>query len=107
LRSSKENTHGHGGGSALGIPYTGSGIAAGRVVLLSVHKTIRTLDPAPPHRGGHLVLAVGASPEAVVLHNPSGLPDRSQQFHHVPWSSLDRFYAGRGVVLGPSTGKTT
>jgi hypothetical protein len=82
-------------------------IAAGRVVLLSVHKTIRTLDPAPPHRGGHLVLAVGASPEAVVLHNPSGLPDRSQQFHHVPWSSLDRFYAGRGVVLGPSTGKTT
>src|SRR5882757_382345 len=82
-------------------------VAAGRVVLLSVYKTIRTLDPEPPQRGGHLVLAVGAGPEAVVLHNPSGLPGRSQQFHHVRWADLDRFYAGRGVVLGSPTGKTT
>ncbi|WUH90300.1 C39 family peptidase [Streptomyces sp. NBC_00433] len=80
-------------------------VAAGRVVLLSVHKSIRALDPAPPQRGGHLVLAVGAGPDAVVIHNPSGLPGRSQQFHHVPLADLGRFYAGRGVVLGPANGK--
>ncbi|NUK88100.1 hypothetical protein HRW19_28170, partial [Streptomyces lunaelactis] len=75
-------------------------IARGHLVLLSVHKTIRTLAPSPPQRGGHLVLAVGAGPAGLTLHNPSGLPGRSQQFHHVPWSDLHRFFAGRGVVLG-------
>ncbi|MEK8171966.1 hypothetical protein NKH77_29120 [Streptomyces sp. M19] len=50
-------------------------------------------------RGGHLVLAVGATPDAVVIHNPSGFPGRSQRFAHVPWADLERFYAGRGVVL--------
>ncbi|WP_433892720.1 C39 family peptidase [Streptomyces sp. CA-111067] len=82
-------------------------VAAGRVVLLSVHKSIRTLEPAPPQRGGHLVLVVGAGPDSVVIHNPSGLPGRSQQFHHVPLADLSRFSAGRGVVLGPSTGKSS
>lgn len=81
-------------------------VAAGRVVLLSVHKSIRTLDPDPPQRGGHLVLAVGVGPDAVTIHNPSGLPGRSQQFHQVPWHDLGRYYAGRGVVLGPTHGKT-
>jgi hypothetical protein len=71
-------------------------------LLLSVHKTIRALDPAPAGRGGHLVLAVGSGPDGVVLHNPSGFPGRSQEFHTVPWTDLDRFFAGRGVVLGPT-----
>ncbi|MQA25077.1 MAG: hypothetical protein GEU94_06325 [Micromonosporaceae bacterium] len=75
-------------------------IADGRLVMLSVHRSIRTLDPAPPRRGGHLVLAVGATPDAVVIHNPSGLPGRSQRHARVPWSDLDLFYAQRGVVLG-------
>ncbi|MEU6851372.1 C39 family peptidase [Actinacidiphila alni] len=83
-------------------------VRAGRVVLLSVHKTIRDLaapgasPEGPPQRGGHLVLAVGTGPDGVVLHNPSGLPGRSQQFHRVTWADLDRYYAGRGVVLGPA-----
>ncbi|MEV6398978.1 C39 family peptidase [Streptomyces sp. NPDC051907] len=79
-----------------------SEVAAGGLVLLSVHKTIRTLDPRPAQRGGHLVLAVGAGPEGVVLHNPSGFPDHSQEFHTVSWTDLDRFFAGRGVVLSSS-----
>ncbi|MGP4001432.1 C39 family peptidase [Streptomyces sp. 8N706] len=73
----------------------------GRLLLLSVHPSIRVLDAAPPRRGGHLVLAVGTTPQALVIHNPSGFPGRSQQFAHVPWADLDRFYAGRGVILGP------
>lgn len=75
-------------------------VGAGRLVMLSVHPSVRELDPAPPRRGGHLVLAVGVTDEAVVIHNPSGFPGRSQRFAHVPWRDLERFYAGRGVVLG-------
>jgi hypothetical protein len=74
-------------------------ITAGRLVMLSVHRTIRTLDPAPPQQGGHLVLAVGITDDAVLIHNPSGLPARSQRHAAVPWADLDRFYANRGVVL--------
>ncbi|MFE2937923.1 C39 family peptidase [Streptomyces sp. NPDC059255] len=75
-------------------------IGGGRLVMLSVHRTIRTLEPAPPQRGGHLVLAVGADPAGVALHNPSGFPGHSQQFARVPWTDLDRFFAGRGIILG-------
>ncbi|MGW0901520.1 hypothetical protein ACWD0G_31905 [Streptomyces goshikiensis] len=67
---------------------------------MSVHKTIRTLDPCPEHRGGHLVLAVGSGPDHVTIHNPSGFPEQSQRFHQVPRADLARFFAGRGVVLG-------
>ncbi|WEB44195.1 C39 family peptidase [Streptomyces yunnanensis] len=75
-------------------------VGAGRLVLLSVHPSIRDADPEPPRRGGHLVLAVGVTPDHVVIHNPSGLPGHSQEFAHVEWRRLDRVYAGRGVVLG-------
>ncbi|MEU1353914.1 C39 family peptidase [Streptomyces cinnamoneus] len=77
-----------------------SHIQDGHLVILSVYKSIRTLDPAPPSRGGHLVLAVGTSPDHLFIHNPSGLPGQSQRFAAVPWGDLDRFYAGRGIVLG-------
>lgn len=76
-------------------------LTAGRLVMLSVHKTIRHPETTqPPSRGGHLVLAVGTSEENVVIHNPSGLPGTSQEYTPVPWGRLERFYAGRGVVLG-------
>ncbi|MFG2882401.1 C39 family peptidase [Streptomyces sp. NPDC048297] len=75
-------------------------VTGGRLVLLPVHKTIRTTDDDPPSKGGHLVLAVGVYEEGVMLHNPSGLPGVSQEAHRVPWARLSRFYAGRGVVLG-------
>ncbi|MFG2194856.1 C39 family peptidase [Streptomyces sp. NPDC048639] len=77
-------------------------LRAGRLVVLSVHPSVRDLAPDPPGRGGHLVLAVGVTPEAVVIHNPSGFPGRSQAFAQVPWADLDRFYAARGIVLGPA-----
>ncbi|WP_420492955.1 C39 family peptidase [Kitasatospora camelliae] len=76
-------------------------LAAGRLPILSVHPAIRTLDPQPPRRGGHLVLAVGATEHELLIHNPSGFPDRSQAAARVPWADLPRFYADRGIVLGP------
>jgi hypothetical protein len=74
-------------------------LSEGRLVMLSVHKSVRILHPAPPRRGGHLVLAVGATPESLLVHNPSGFPGTSQRFAEIPWDDLGRFYAGRGVVL--------
>ncbi|KOG87607.1 C39 family peptidase [Streptomyces varsoviensis] len=77
-------------------------LAAGRLAMLSVHPSIRTPGGAPPAtRGGHLVLAVGADDGHLLIHNPSGFPGASQEFARVPWDALGRFYAGRGVVLGP------
>ncbi|WP_081982478.1 C39 family peptidase [Streptacidiphilus albus] len=75
-------------------------LAAGRLVMLSVHPSVRTPDAEPPRRGGHLVLAVDCSRESVVLHNPSGLHGESQKYAEVPWRKFTRFYAGRGIVLG-------
>jgi len=77
-------------------------LTGGGLAMLSVHSTIRTLDPAPSLKGGHLVLAVGCDDEALLIHNPSGLPGTSQQFAPVPWAALGRFYAGRGVTLEAS-----
>lgn len=79
------------------IPAT---IASGRLALLSVHNTIRTPELPPPGKGGHLVLAVGAGEEGVIIHNPSGLPDASQEYATVAWEHLDAFYARRGVIIG-------
>lgn len=75
-------------------------LAGGGLAMLSVHWSIRTLTPAVEARGGHLVLAVGATEDGVLVHNPSGFPDGSQQYAPVPWADLDRFYAGRGILLG-------
>ncbi|MEU5424910.1 C39 family peptidase [Streptomyces olivoreticuli] len=84
----------------LSVDQVAADVRSGKLVMLSVHPSIRTLEPAPPGRGGHLVLAVGATSEHVLIHNPSGLPGRSQEFAPVPWQDLPRFFAGRGVVLG-------
>ncbi|MCG6495213.1 C39 family peptidase [Kitasatospora sp. A2-31] len=77
-------------------------VAAGRLVMLSVHPAVRHPDgPEPQRRGGHLVLAVGTTGTALVIHNPSGFAGESQAYAHVPWRHFERFYSGRGIVLGP------
>ncbi|MFJ9466666.1 C39 family peptidase [Streptomyces caniferus] len=75
-------------------------LAAGKLVMLSVHPSIRELTSTSPSRGGHLVLAVGCTPGHLLIHNPSGLPGLSQRFAEVPWHMLSLFFAQRGVVLG-------
>ncbi|MFG2116224.1 C39 family peptidase [Streptomyces sp. NPDC048718] len=72
----------------------------GKLVMLSVHPSIREPDTVPPGRGGHLVLAVGRTPDHLLVHNPSGFPGVSQRSAEVPWEALPRFFAGRGVTLG-------
>ncbi|MET8560279.1 C39 family peptidase [Streptomyces flaveolus] len=74
-------------------------LGEGKLVMLSVHPSIRTPEVIPPDRGGHLVLAVGCTPGHLQIHNPSGLPGISQRFAEVPWPALSQFFARRGVVL--------
>ncbi|MGI9004497.1 MAG: C39 family peptidase [Pseudonocardia sp.] len=81
-----------------------SHLSAGRLIMLSVHARVRNPQTEPPRRGGHLVLAVGATTEHLFVHNPSGLPGDSQEFAAIPWPRLERFSARRGVVLGPGAG---
>lgn len=73
---------------------------AGRLLVISVDKAIRTPEVEPPGKGGHLVLVVGSDAHGVELHNPSGLPGSTQRNARVSWTTLDRFSAGRGVALG-------
>ncbi|MEU4581176.1 C39 family peptidase [Kitasatospora aureofaciens] len=81
-------------------------VADGRLVMVSVHPSIREPNgPEPVRRGGHLVLAVGATETALLIHNPSGFPGESQAFARVPRRSFGPFYAGRGIVLGPPGGE--
>ncbi|MZD07692.1 hypothetical protein GTW43_21785 [Streptomyces sp. SID5785] len=82
-------------------PELRTALEGGRLVMLSVHPSIREPATEPPGTGGHLVLAVGATDRALVLHNPSGFFGRSQEYAHVPWDRLGTFTAWRGVVLGP------
>ncbi|WP_030574746.1 C39 family peptidase [Streptomyces aureocirculatus] len=81
-------------------------IARGQLVMLSVHPSIRHPLDNPPEPGGHLVLGVGATAEDLVIHNPSGYPDASQQYAQVPWGRLHHFFAGRGVILGAEPSST-
>ncbi|MDH6111846.1 hypothetical protein P3T36_002160 [Kitasatospora sp. MAP12-15] len=75
-------------------------VRSGRLVMLSVHPGIRSAEIEPPTRGGHLVLAVGADADSLTIHNPSGWYGVSQEFVEVPWPTVRRYYAGRGVLLG-------
>jgi hypothetical protein len=76
-------------------------VHAGGRAMISMHRWIRWPERTPPSRGGHLVLVTGAEPDQPLLHNPSGLPGHSQQHAHVTLDDLDRFYAGRGLLIHP------
>jgi hypothetical protein len=69
-------------------------------VIASVHGWIRNPAQVPPSRGGHLVLVTGADSETVRLHNPSGLPQVSQRDALIGIADFERFFAGRGLIIG-------
>jgi hypothetical protein len=72
----------------------------GRLVMISVHKWIRWPDRTPSSRGGHLVLLTGAGRDHMTLHNPSGIPGETQRHTLMKKIDLERFFAGRGIVIG-------
>lgn len=69
--------------------------------IASVHSSIRWPDRTPPAKGGHLVLAIEASTDTLVFHNPSGHDPRSQEYASMSLRRFDDFFAGRGIAILP------
>jgi hypothetical protein len=91
------------------LPVSGLGdeIAAGNLVIASVHKEIRRPGLPPPGKGGHLVLITGCDSDLLHVRNPSGHTDQTRNaVLAVP--VFAGFYAERGisVALTPGTGIT-
>jgi hypothetical protein len=85
-----------------------TGITAGKIAdvlqggeffIASVHHSIRWPDREPPMRGGHLVLVLEATADAILFHNPSGHDVGSQEYASVPVPTFDKFFAGRGITI--------
>jgi hypothetical protein len=74
-------------------------VAAGGMVIASVHPSIRRPEGTPPARGGHLVLVFGVAGGSLRFHNPSGDTPASQQDARLPVADFARFHAGRGIHL--------
>ncbi len=78
-----------------------------KLVIVSVNPNIRGYDTAPTDQtGGHLVLVVGYDQNkgTITLQNPSGFTSLDSQINHtLPTAEFTRFYAGRGIVLAPSS----
>ncbi|WP_137127447.1 hypothetical protein [Roseomonas sp. HF4] len=74
-------------------------VAAGGMVIASVHPSIRRPESMPPARGGHLVLVFGTAEGSLRFHNPSGDRPASQRDARLPVEAFARFHAGRGIHL--------
>ncbi|WP_118180256.1 C39 family peptidase [Paraburkholderia phosphatilytica] len=66
--------------------------------IVSVSPEIRRPERPNTKRGGHLILLHGRDAEGVWFHNPSGVPPW-QADARLPFDTMERFYAGRGMVL--------
>jgi hypothetical protein len=76
-------------------------LVQGGLFIASVHPGIRRPDTPPPVRGGHLVLVFGQDAAgALRLHNPSGDSPATQQDARIAVPVFDRFFAGRGILVG-------
>lgn len=71
----------------------------GEFFIASVHPSIRWPNREPPMRGGHLVLVLEATADAIVFHNPSGHDGGSQEYVSISFPTFDKFFAGRGVII--------
>lgn len=69
------------------------------MVIASVSPAIRDVRVTPAERGGHLVLVHGHDAGGLWLHNPSG-GSGTQADVHVACGDFERFFAGRGMVIG-------
>jgi hypothetical protein len=85
---------------ALGLDDLRASIAAGQLVMASVHKEIRRPDLPAPGRGGHLVLVTGHDPTTDTIHfrNPSGHTSDTRTAQ-LPAPLFETFFGHRGVTI--------
>lgn len=70
----------------------------GAVAMASVSTEIRYPNLPNVRQGGHLILIYRAIGGDIVFHNPSGIHPYASSAR-LPISSVDRFFAGRGMIL--------
>ena len=77
-------------------------LAAGALVIASVHKEIRRPDRPTPGTGGHLVLLTGydTTTATLTLHNPSGHTPTSR-VAELPVDTFQTFFAYKGISFLP------
>ena len=73
-------------------------IDSGTMAIISVSPEIRRPHEPNAQRGGHLILLHGRDPDGVWFHNPSGIAPYQSDVY-MPFATLARFYAGRGLTL--------
>ncbi|MGF6758658.1 C39 family peptidase [Paraburkholderia sp. GAS42] len=81
-----------------GIEEIASRLDADTLAIVSVSPEIRYPDRPNETRGGHLILLHGRDDRGVWFHNPSGVAPY-QADAYLPFDTMKRFYAGRGLTL--------
>lgn len=77
-------------------------IEKGNYSIVSVHPNIRNRDnKEPDKKGGHLVLVVGFDDfkRELIIHNPAGIYNLSQENYHLSEEEFNKFFARRGIVV--------
>ncbi len=84
-------------------------LSEGKLVMVSVNPNIRGFNTAPERqKGGHLVLVTGYNSDSISINNPSGFTSTATQVNHrLSLEEFSRHYAGRGVLLSPTSFRTT
>jgi hypothetical protein len=76
-------------------------LAAGHLIIASVHREIRRPDQPAPGQGGHLVLVTGYDGDQLHFRNPSGHTSATRTAV-LPQETFAAFYAGRGISVAPT-----
>jgi hypothetical protein len=63
-----------------------------------VSPEIRYPERPNQSQGGHLILLHGRDRDGVWFHNPSGIAPHQADVY-LPFATMARFYAGRGMTL--------
>ncbi|HEY2023995.1 C39 family peptidase [Paraburkholderia sp.] len=71
---------------------------AGTLAIVSVSAEIRYPQRPNQRQGGHLILLHGRDRHGVWFHNPSGVVPHQANVY-LPFATIARFYAGRGMTL--------
>jgi hypothetical protein len=83
-------------------------LSDGCLVIASVSYEVGLPDRPVTHRGGHLVVVVGASLsgdtlENILIHNPSGRSPELRANACIPAGRFRAGYSGRGIVVAQAT----
>ena len=86
----------------LDIKRIGIEVKKGNYPIVSVHPDIRDKENKEPNKkGGHLVLVVGCDDfkKELIIHNPAGVYNLSQENYHLSEEEFNKFFARRGIIV--------